>query len=800
MTKKITFLKTMLLAIVMMVGSMNAWAQATLPFSYDLGKPTATTGLTHTGLGTDYAATPKMKFDTQADNLILNFSGTPGTLTFSIKWNQSTAVTRFPGDFTLQESVDGISYTTVQLYNSTSGSALAHGITVSETITTLLSTSRFIKWNYTAKSNGNIAIGAINLSAGSATATPTLTVAPASLTGFTYNYGSVIPSAEQSFTVGGADLTNDVIITAPANYEISSTSGVAFAAASPITISTANANAGATTIYTRLKAGLNVASYNENISISSVGATAKQLACTGSVACIESGLAFAAPSVIKVVGDAAFSQLATSSSATAITYISSAPGFATVNATTGEVTLISAGVTTITASQAAGAGYCASTASYLLTITSTTPTIKVVEITITDMAATVGSTDTETINVSGVNLTDKIDLAITGTNADQYSLSSKTIAQTDGSVLNTAITITYTPTSAGTHTAELTLSSSAATPVTFSLNASATWAPLTTPVATSGTNITENELTTNWESVAGATSYDLDVYTKVGGGVVTETESFSELTPDATGKLITTAAYLTGWSASSQSSTRQIYTTTGNFGLTSPSLAFTTTGDFIETATYNSPIKTLSFWAKQQTGATSSTLVEGYNGSAWSIIATLSNADVATAGTVSYDLVALGKSDITKIKMTYTKVVGNLSVDDVKIEAGAPASTTSVAGYPVTGITDVFKTVTGLTAGTEYFFTVTAKNTNVTSLMSNEISITTDTITGLEKIYSSLSVSVVNGKIQVNAVAGETVNIYNAIGQLLLSKITVEGTNTIAVASHGVLIVKVGNHLSKVIL
>ena len=141
------------------------WGQATLPFTYDLGKPSSTTGLIHTGLGSDYGSSPKMKFDTAADELILSFNSQPGTLSFVIKWNQSTTATRFPGDFTLQESTDGSSYTTVQLYNSLNGTALSNATSYTETFTSLNVATRFIKWIYTSKTNGNIALGAISVTA-----------------------------------------------------------------------------------------------------------------------------------------------------------------------------------------------------------------------------------------------------------------------------------------------------------------------------------------------------------------------------------------------------------------------------------------------------------------------------------------------------------------------------------------------------------------------------------------------------------------------------------------------------------
>lgn len=153
------------LLLVAFFATVMGWGQATLPFNYDLGNPSSVTGLSATGLASDYSSSPKMKFDTTSDALILNFNGMPNTLSFIIKWNQSTPAARFPGDFQVMESSDGISYNVIQLYNSTSGSALANGVSISQTFSGLNPNSRYIKWVYTTKSNGNIALGAISLTA-----------------------------------------------------------------------------------------------------------------------------------------------------------------------------------------------------------------------------------------------------------------------------------------------------------------------------------------------------------------------------------------------------------------------------------------------------------------------------------------------------------------------------------------------------------------------------------------------------------------------------------------------------------
>jgi hypothetical protein len=115
------------------------------------------------------------------------------------------------------------------------------------------------------------------------TSIPTLTVNPSILTGFTYVLGSG-PSAEQSFTVEGTNLTNDISILAPTNYEISTGTGGAFSPANPITLTQTSGEVGTTPIYVRLKAGLSVGNYDsELITATSTGATDKTVTCSGSV-------------------------------------------------------------------------------------------------------------------------------------------------------------------------------------------------------------------------------------------------------------------------------------------------------------------------------------------------------------------------------------------------------------------------------------------------------------------------------------------------------------------------------------
>ena len=96
-----------------------------------------------------------------------------------------------------------------------------------------------------------------------ATATPTLVATPTTLSGFTYVTGSG-PSAEQTYALSGSGLTaGPITVTAPANYEVSLTTGTGYAASVsvPYTVPTL----GATTIYVRLKSGLAANTYTGNV-------------------------------------------------------------------------------------------------------------------------------------------------------------------------------------------------------------------------------------------------------------------------------------------------------------------------------------------------------------------------------------------------------------------------------------------------------------------------------------------------------------------------------------------------------
>lgn len=132
---------------------------ATLPFEFNGGKADIedTPGLTQTGLDTDYGSSPKLKFNTTGDELVLKFNERPGKLTFNVKGNPGGNPSVWAGTFKVQTSEDGITFTDLASYDE------LESITSTEEYNEIGASVRFIKWIYAEKASGNVALGNIVL-------------------------------------------------------------------------------------------------------------------------------------------------------------------------------------------------------------------------------------------------------------------------------------------------------------------------------------------------------------------------------------------------------------------------------------------------------------------------------------------------------------------------------------------------------------------------------------------------------------------------------------------------------------
>ena len=538
---------------------------------------------------------------------------------------------------------------------------------------------------------------------------------------------------------------------------------------------------------------------------------------TSSPACTASNLAFAQPVVNKLVADAAFTQTASSLNATtAITYESSNTGVVNVNAATGEVSIVGTGSATITASQAAGSHnsveYCAATASYTVNVVSAAPTITVTEVTVPDMVAYAGETDTETMNVSGINLTEDIRLEISGVNADQFSLSKNSVAQVGGTAANTVITVIYQPTSAGAHTAVLSVLSAGATTVTRTLNGSATWKPLAKPVLTGATSVSANALTLNWDAVSGATEYEVNVFTKTTGSASLASDLFISEYIEGSGYNKAIEIY-NGTGAAVDLSNYSLFKQTNGAGAYGNELALSGTllnADVFVVA-YVSGSNAASTGILAVTDLQTASSAVNFNGNdAVGLFKNgvqidevgIFNQETPSWGT---DLTLIRKSSANVPKAIYDAADWDVMSKDYITNLGthtfAPtggSTSTPIPGSPFTVATNS-KDLTGLVTSTTYYYTVKAKNANVVSELSDEMSVAT-LGTAVPELNAGLNLRVVGGSIVFDAVADQLVEVYNAVGQRIKSTITVDGLNTVAVGNKGVVLVKVGAQIQKVIL
>lgn len=262
------------LVFVVFLISFVGWGQATLPVSRTVWNSTPADWIDSPldSYTTTFACSGSngAKFDTTNDRKIVYFSGVPNQLSFVVKSNATTT-----SSLLVEESADGTSYSTV--INLSATADLPTTCTTKGPYT-LGSTTRYVRWTFT-KGSQNMTMDDVSITA--AVSTPTISLSTSTLTGFTYFSGNG-PSATQNFTASGTNLTSNIELTAPTNYEISLASGSGFT--NTLTLTQSSGTVNATTIYTRLKSGLAAGTYNsENISATSTSATTRNVSCSGSV-------------------------------------------------------------------------------------------------------------------------------------------------------------------------------------------------------------------------------------------------------------------------------------------------------------------------------------------------------------------------------------------------------------------------------------------------------------------------------------------------------------------------------------
>lgn len=242
-------------------------------------KQTGTGGLLYIDDVCIYTATA---VDVTAANAPTAFTATPAANSIDVSWTAASGgvdgggylVVRGTSDPTTAPNVNGI-----YAVNNTIAAGMTivyQGTGTAFTDAGLLSgTTYFYRiytydkaYNYSAALTGSATTGGV----------PTITVG--SLTAFSDQCAGTI-SSEKTYNVSGAYLTNNIIITPPANFEISLTSGSGFVAnPSSLTLIPSGGTVPSTTIYVVFKPTA-VTAYSGDITHTSTGATQKNVAVSG---------------------------------------------------------------------------------------------------------------------------------------------------------------------------------------------------------------------------------------------------------------------------------------------------------------------------------------------------------------------------------------------------------------------------------------------------------------------------------------------------------------------------------------
>jgi len=301
------------------------------------------------------------------------------------------------------------------------------------------------------------------------------------------------------------------------------------------------------------------------------------------------------------------------------------------------------------------------------------------------------------------------------------------------------------------------------------------------------TNLTANSFTSNWNEGTNATQYLLNVYKKSSTGSASTTvtqgfDNFPTTLPSGYTVSVTTT-----------------YTTSGNYGKTSPSVKLGASNASITTDTYADALKSLSFWVKGNgTDATSSLLIEASaDKSSWTTIDKLSS--LPSTGTTKTYAIDNTKNYRT-LRMTYTKSAGNVAIDDIAITYGSDIVKTNVlTDFPVTSAHSY--NVTGLVNNETYYYTVKAVGATETSPESNEIQVVLSGITGLDQTSATPSrIFAVGSSLVVQASSEETLHVYNVMGQLVVNRVVPTGVTKITLPGNQIYIVKSGTTLVKIMI
>lgn len=228
----------------------------------------------------DYVAYPGTTVDNTAPDAVTDLTADGSASSIALSWTAPASGVDNGGYIVVRSTVSAaptLNTKGVYVTGNTIGNdytIMYTGINAAFTDGSVTAGSIYYYHVFTADKAFNYSPVATIAASATASATPII-LATASFTDFIQTIGS--PSAIQTFTVSGTNLTGDITVTAPVNYEVS-LNGTAWS--SGVVLSPVSGTVSSTAISVRLHAS-SVGIYNGNLSITGGGAATKTLALTG---------------------------------------------------------------------------------------------------------------------------------------------------------------------------------------------------------------------------------------------------------------------------------------------------------------------------------------------------------------------------------------------------------------------------------------------------------------------------------------------------------------------------------------
>ena len=381
------------------------------------------------------------------------------------------------------------------------------------------------------------------------------------------------------------------------------------------------------------------------------------------------------------------------------------------------------------------------------------------------------TTDTASVFIKGANLTGDLTVALSGTNAALFSISSATISMANA-VAGYRLPLNYSAQTLGTQTALLTISGGGITTISITLSATSVDGFL----ALSANNITTNSFTANWTSSANATGYTLNVYSLVGDGTAVPTTLLEQDFLTGTG----TTGVPAGWTGSGYTDNSLAsaikFSSGSNYGkLTTPVLDLSTSAT------------TLTVRAKQ------------YGTDAGAKLAVLVNADTLVKWTtaVAYQDFSVNipiKTSTSNISFYAFAGSGHrVYLDYVKLTTqGVAQAPVSVSGYPKSIGTALNYTVTNLQSDSAYFYTVAPEGNS--TLMSDQIKVRTLKLnSGIEEHKENLIIwtATTDGITVRNLPANCNVSVFDMIGKQVQSLQGISSEIKLSLSRKGIYLLQV---------